>query len=360
MFIISIIFISFCAADTVDSVAASETYSLSSLILFAEDSVSRSENDISDVLSYLRLELDGEDGNKVDEAANTPEDIPAANTPEVIAARNRRSKALNDRQSQPASNPSSPVGRGEHDIGSLELSETQSQSVDGTEAVTQPEDVADQLEAEKLRVAEKIAAARNRRSKALHHISSQCTDIVVHDSAGVSDGPLSPVNPVPVKKIRTTCRKVKSPPDAPVRRSPRVLPRQSPDVDGKRQSPKVIQRGSSANLNPAAAKKEKAANQAVSKAKAPVDKKKNDVLKRKEKVLSKGQQTRGSTKKLPRATRKSMRFAKDDDFESDDGDDGDEEGDDDEPYVSEEVSDSGDDIGKVNFYFIISCQVFLA
>ena len=226
--------------------------------------------------------------------------------------------------------------------------------------MTQPEDVADQLEAEKLRVAEKIAAARNHRSMALHDISSQCTDIVVHDSAGVSDGPPSPVNPVPVKKIRTTCRKVKSPPDALVRRSPHVLPRQSPDVDGKRQSPKVIQRGSSANLNPAAAKKVKAANQAVSKAKAPVDKKKNDVLKRKEKVLSKGQQTRGSTKKLHCAIRKSVRFAKDDDFEPDDGDDGDEEGDDDEPYVSEEVSDSGDDIGKVNFYFIISCQVFLA
>ena len=126
MFIISIIFIFFCAADTVDSVAASETYSLSSLILFAEDSVSRSKNDLSDLLSDFRLELDGEDGNKVDEAVNTPEDIPAANTAEVIPACNRRSKAFNDRKSQPASNPSSPVGRGEHDIGSLELSETQS------------------------------------------------------------------------------------------------------------------------------------------------------------------------------------------------------------------------------------------
>ena len=154
--------------------------------------------------------------------------------------------------------------------------------------MTQPEDVADQLEAEKLRVAEKITAARNRRSKALHDISFQCTDIVVHDSAGVSNGHPSPVNHVPVKKIRTTCRKVKSPPDALVCRSLRVLPRQSPDVDGKWQSPKVIQRGTSANLNPAVAKKVKAANQAVSKAKAPVDKKKNDVLKRKEKVLSKG------------------------------------------------------------------------
>ena len=161
MFIISIIFISFCTAYTVDSVAASETYSLSSLILFAEDYVSRSENDISDVLSDFRLEFDGEDGNKVDEATNTPEDIPAVNTPEVIPARNQRSKALNDRQSQPASNPSSPVGRGEHDIGSLELSEPRSQSSDGTEALTQPEDVADQLEAEKLRVAEKIAGQRH-------------------------------------------------------------------------------------------------------------------------------------------------------------------------------------------------------
>ena len=89
MFIISIIFIFFCAADTVDSVAASETYLLSSLILFAEDSVSRSENDLSDVLSDLRLEFDGEDGNKVIEAANTPEDIPAANTSEDIPAPTR-------------------------------------------------------------------------------------------------------------------------------------------------------------------------------------------------------------------------------------------------------------------------------
>ena len=56
-------------------------------------------------------------------------------------------------------------------------------------------------------MAEKIAAARNRKSKALHDISSQCTDIVVHDSDGVSDGPPSPINPVPVKKIRITCRK---------------------------------------------------------------------------------------------------------------------------------------------------------
>jgi hypothetical protein len=42
------------------------------------------------------------------------------------------------------------------DIGSLDLSETQSQSVDGTEPATQAEDVPSQLEAERLRIQSKI------------------------------------------------------------------------------------------------------------------------------------------------------------------------------------------------------------
>ena len=150
---------------------------------FAGYHVRHAEDDISDILSDIRLDHEGEDDSRNDQgdqAAIKPEDIPT---------RNRRSKAYNDRQHQPPSNPSSPVARGEDDIGSLELSETQSQSVDGTKAVTQAEDVANQLEAEKLRLVEKIEAARNRRAKALQDVPSQCTDIVVHDSAGAYDAP---------------------------------------------------------------------------------------------------------------------------------------------------------------------------
>ena len=52
-------------------------------------------------------------------------------------------------------------------IGSLQLSETQSQSVDGTEPVTQIEDVPAQLAADALRRQKKVYEALERRSRAL-------------------------------------------------------------------------------------------------------------------------------------------------------------------------------------------------
>jgi hypothetical protein len=58
--------------------------------------------------------------------------------------------------------------QGEGDIGSLELSLTPTQDVDGTEPVTQIEDVPAQLAAEEERVAQKIVRARERKSKAIH------------------------------------------------------------------------------------------------------------------------------------------------------------------------------------------------
>jgi hypothetical protein len=58
--------------------------------------------------------------------------------------------------------------QGEGDIGSLELSLTPTQDVDGTEPVTQIEDVPAQLAAEDERVAQKISRARERRRKATH------------------------------------------------------------------------------------------------------------------------------------------------------------------------------------------------
>jgi hypothetical protein len=58
--------------------------------------------------------------------------------------------------------------QGEGDIGSLELSLTPTQDVDGTEPVTQIEDVPAQLAAEEERVAQKIMRARERKSKAIH------------------------------------------------------------------------------------------------------------------------------------------------------------------------------------------------
>jgi len=53
------------------------------------------------------------------------------------------------------------------DLGSLDMSETQSQSVDGTEPVTQAEDVPAQLEAERLRLEAKLQAAKERKKKAI-------------------------------------------------------------------------------------------------------------------------------------------------------------------------------------------------
>jgi hypothetical protein len=58
--------------------------------------------------------------------------------------------------------------QGDGSIGSLELSLTPTQDVDGTEPVTHIEDVPFQLAAERERVAEKIERAKERRSKAAH------------------------------------------------------------------------------------------------------------------------------------------------------------------------------------------------
>jgi hypothetical protein len=65
------------------------------------------------------------------------------------------------------------------DIGLLQLSETQSQSIDGTELVTQAEDVPEQLRVDKERRSKKIHDARVRKEKALQ---------------GKSDGLLVPID----------------------------------------------------------------------------------------------------------------------------------------------------------------------
>jgi hypothetical protein len=65
------------------------------------------------------------------------------------------------------------------DIGSLQLSKSQSQSIDGTELVTEAADVPEQLRADKERRSKKIHDARVRKEKSLQ---------------GKSDGLLVPID----------------------------------------------------------------------------------------------------------------------------------------------------------------------
>jgi hypothetical protein len=193
------------------------------------------------------------------------------------------------------------------DIGSLQLSETQSQSVDGTELVTQAADVPQQLRADKERRSKKIHDARVRKEKSLK---------------GESDGLLVPIDgtaagsavPLPLKS-RAAVRKVKHSEIVSPHRSPRVV---ASTVDVRpRQSPRV-----SSMLKDAAAPASKAASvdkgkkvkkRVASKKVAAVVVKKG-VSKKDTKVASKAS---GSGKKLQRKATKSSRCDKDEDYKGD-------------------------------------------
>lgn len=179
-------------------------------------------------------------------------------------------------------------------LGSLELSVTPSQSVDGKEPVTQEEDVPYQLLAEKEKVAGKIARAfvrrkgkttlqgadiatgivpvienmskalvtvMERKRKAVHDISASTVDVSLDMGANVASSPVSPTkirvavakkklktDPAasPLRSPRVSCSSV----DGSTRHSSRILEQKkaSPLAQGKSTSSKVKQVGSSVFL----------------------------------------------------------------------------------------------------------------
>jgi hypothetical protein len=195
------------------------------------------------------------------------------------------------------------------DIGSLQLSETQSQSVDGTELVTQAADVPEQLRADKERRSKKIHDARIRKEKSLQ---------------GKSDGLLVPIDgtaagsvvPLP-HKSRSAIRKVKQSEIVSPRRSPRIVastvdvrPHQSPRVSS------ILKDDAAAASKAASIDKGKNVKKRVATKKVAAVVVKKGVSKgiKDTKVASKAS---GSGKKLQRKVTKSSRSDKDEDYKGD-------------------------------------------
>lgn len=234
------------------------------------------------------------------------------------------------------------LGQGDEtpDIGSL-VSETQSQSVDFREPVTQPEDAPAQLAAESLRQKKKIYESHAPTSKAfLEENLANSSDPIEPDVSGTS---------ITHGKDRVGVRKGKLSKTI-VEQVSRVNPSPGTGVDGKRHSPRVkvsLEASVSPAKAPALSKVTKSKHAAAKKTK-PVGSAKDTKGKvkrepakaKKPNAAGKGNKTVVTAKKAFPTAKKSVRFEKDDDFVPDEEEDvvSHDEGGEDSDFDTDDVS----------------------
>jgi hypothetical protein len=239
----------------------------------------------------------------------------------------------------------------------LELSESQSQSVDGSEQVTQTQDVPFQLAAYDDHILAKIQRAKERRSKLAADLPSvvpegDCPPDAEAPDAGISEGDALATDisgavvssadfpagdsPACVKKSRIASRKKSESSMANPRRSPRVSGTSSTAAGNKRSSPRLA---GAKDPSPSPAKRVAPASRlmkaAVACDPAPLAKvpvKGKQVTGKVKKTVSRSKQVADVKGKKPaKKVGKVVKFSKDSD------------------YVEEDDKDEDEDLTKVSF-----------